>query len=130
MARWRTPGSASRRVGIQRGETERAHDSADDDHRRVPGHRARRPRALLDRLRATIRSIVPRAEECISYGIPAFRLHGAVIAGFCARAQGCSYLPFSGTTLAALAGDLRPTSAPSPPALRPDAPLPARWCAS
>ena len=84
-------------------------------------------RALLDRLRATIRSIVPRAEECISYGIPAFRLHGAVIAGFCARAQGCSYLPFSGTTLAALAGDLRAYQrTKSSLHFGPDAPLPAR----
>jgi uncharacterized protein YdhG (YjbR/CyaY superfamily) len=31
-------------------------------------------RAALDQLRKTIRSIVPRAEECISYNMPAFRL--------------------------------------------------------
>jgi hypothetical protein len=37
-------------------------------------------RAALDELRRTIRSIVPRAEECISYGMPAFRLDGRVIA--------------------------------------------------
>jgi uncharacterized protein YdhG (YjbR/CyaY superfamily) len=45
-------------------------------------------RAGLDKLRKTIRSIVPKAEECISYGMPAFRLDGAVIAGFQATARG------------------------------------------
>jgi uncharacterized protein YdhG (YjbR/CyaY superfamily) len=68
---------------------------------------ARDKRTALDHLRRTIRSIVPRAEECISYGMPAFRLDGAVIAGFRARAKGCSYYPFSGTTLQTLARDLQ-----------------------
>jgi uncharacterized protein YdhG (YjbR/CyaY superfamily) len=63
-------------------------------------------RALLEELRRTIRSIAPRAEECISYRIPAFRLDGVVVAGFCARKQGCSYFPFSGSTLATLEGEL------------------------
>ena len=31
-------------------------------------------RAALERLRTTLRAIVPKAEECIRYGIPAFRL--------------------------------------------------------
>jgi uncharacterized protein YdhG (YjbR/CyaY superfamily) len=64
-------------------------------------------RTALDKLRKTIRSIVPRAEECISYGMPAFRLDGKVIAGFQATAKGCSYYPFSGTTLQTLAPDLK-----------------------
>lgn len=63
-------------------------------------------RVALDRLRKTIRKIVPRAEECISYGIPALRLDGTVIAGFCATAKGCSYFPFSGSTLGTLAKEL------------------------
>jgi uncharacterized protein YdhG (YjbR/CyaY superfamily) len=49
-------------------------------------------RAVLDRLRKTIRSIVPNAEECISYGIPAFRVDGEVVAGFAATKKGCSYV--------------------------------------
>ena len=64
-------------------------------------------RTALDKLRKVIRSIVPRAEECISYGMPAFRVDGRVIAGFQATAKGCSYYPFSGTTLQILAGDLQ-----------------------
>jgi uncharacterized protein YdhG (YjbR/CyaY superfamily) len=63
-------------------------------------------RKALQKLRSTIRKIVPRADEIISYGIPAYRLDGEVIAGFLARAGGCSYVPFSGTTLATLARDL------------------------
>lgn len=64
-----------------------------------------RRRALED-LRKKIRSLVPGAEECISYRIPAFRLNGKVIAGFCGTSRGCSYFPFSGSTLKALARDL------------------------
>jgi len=63
-------------------------------------------RAALETLRRMIRGIVPGAEECISYGIPAFRLDGRIVAGFAATADGCSYYPFSGTTLATLARDL------------------------
>lgn len=63
-------------------------------------------RKALQGLRRTIRKIVPRAQECISYGIPAFRLDGTVIAGFCATAKGCSYFPFSGSTLKTLATEL------------------------
>ena len=63
-------------------------------------------RAALQKLRRTIREIVPEAEECISYSIPAFRLGGRIVAGFAATAGGCSYYPFSGSTLRTLAGDL------------------------
>jgi uncharacterized protein YdhG (YjbR/CyaY superfamily) len=44
-------------------------------------------RAALGKLRETIRSIIPEAEECITYGIPPFRLAGVVVAGFCATAK-------------------------------------------
>jgi uncharacterized protein YdhG (YjbR/CyaY superfamily) len=63
-------------------------------------------RAALEKLRRTIRGTVPDAEECISYRIPAFRLHGRIIAGFAATAKGCSYYPFSGATLRTLADEL------------------------
>jgi uncharacterized protein YdhG (YjbR/CyaY superfamily) len=63
-------------------------------------------RAGLDKLRTTIRSILPEAEECISYSIPAFRYHGHVVAGFAATSKGCSYFPFSGKTLTTLAADV------------------------
>jgi uncharacterized protein YdhG (YjbR/CyaY superfamily) len=63
-------------------------------------------RRVLQRLRQTIRRILPDAEECISYGLPAFRLPGGVVAGFAATTKGCSYFPFSGSTLATLAREL------------------------
>lgn len=63
-------------------------------------------RAALEKLRRTIRSVIPGAEECISYSIPAFRHQGEVVAGFLATAKGCSYFPFSGTTLSTLSSEL------------------------
>jgi uncharacterized protein YdhG (YjbR/CyaY superfamily) len=60
-------------------------------------------RAALKKLQKTIRSLVPDAEDRISYRIPAFRLGGRVVAGFCARTDGCSFFPFSGKTLRTLA---------------------------
>jgi uncharacterized protein YdhG (YjbR/CyaY superfamily) len=41
-------------------------------------------RRTLEALRQTILEIVPEAEQCISYGMPAFRLQGKIIAGFAA----------------------------------------------
>jgi uncharacterized protein YdhG (YjbR/CyaY superfamily) len=38
--------------------------------------------------------------------MPAFRNEGHVVAGFLATKAGCSYFPFSGTTLATLSDDL------------------------
>jgi uncharacterized protein YdhG (YjbR/CyaY superfamily) len=64
------------------------------------------PRAALTKLRRTIATLLPDAEECISYSMPAFRYHGKVVAGFLARKGGCSYFPFSGSTLGSLAGTL------------------------
>lgn len=62
-------------------------------------------RAALQRLRTTIRATVPKAEECISYGIPAFRLNGKFLVGFAAAAKHCSFFP--GAVLATLGQDLR-----------------------
>jgi uncharacterized protein YdhG (YjbR/CyaY superfamily) len=46
-------------------------------------------KAALQKLRKTIRAAVPKAEETISYQIPAFRLDGKVIAWFHAAAKHC-----------------------------------------
>ncbi len=63
-------------------------------------------RAALAKLRKAIRSVLPAADECISYSMPAFRHEGHVVAGFLATAKGCSYFPFSGTTLSTLSSEL------------------------
>ncbi len=82
-------------------------------------------RAALDELRALLKSLLPKAEECISYGLPAFRLDGKVVAGFAATSKGCSYYPFSGETLATLKGQLDGYSMTSGALhFTPDAPLP------
>jgi uncharacterized protein YdhG (YjbR/CyaY superfamily) len=63
-------------------------------------------RAALQKVRAAIRSAAPRAEECIAYGMPAFRLNGKYVAGFRAAAHHCSFHPMSGATVAALKAEL------------------------
>jgi uncharacterized protein YdhG (YjbR/CyaY superfamily) len=63
-------------------------------------------RTTLQELRQTILGIVPNAEECISYGMPAFRVDGQVVAGFAAFKNHLSYLPHSGSVLGELSDDL------------------------
>jgi len=57
------------------------------------------PRATLERLRQDLHSLLPGAEECISYGVPSFRHEGVVLAGFSAGKKFCSYYPMSGSVL-------------------------------
>jgi uncharacterized protein YdhG (YjbR/CyaY superfamily) len=64
-------------------------------------------RSTLTELRATIREIVPEAEEIISYNMPAFRMRGKVIAGFAAFKQHVSYFPHSGSVIPALKKQLQ-----------------------
>jgi uncharacterized protein YdhG (YjbR/CyaY superfamily) len=54
-------------------------------------------RSTLSRLRQTILDVVPDAEQCFSYGVPAFKVDGKVIAGFAAFKSHLSYLPHSGS---------------------------------
>jgi uncharacterized protein YdhG (YjbR/CyaY superfamily) len=63
-------------------------------------------RTTLQSLRQTIQRIIPKAEQGISYGLPAFRLDGKVIAGFAAFKNHLSYLPHSGSVLVELADDV------------------------
>ena len=56
-------------------------------------------RRTLETLRRTIVEIVPDAEQGLSYGVPAFRLQGKVVAGFAAFKNHLSYLPHSGSVL-------------------------------
>jgi uncharacterized protein YdhG (YjbR/CyaY superfamily) len=58
--------------------------------------------STLRQLRRSILGVVPEAEQCLSYGVPAFRLRGKNIAGFAAAKRHVSYLPHSGTVLSTL----------------------------
>jgi uncharacterized protein YdhG (YjbR/CyaY superfamily) len=64
-------------------------------------------RIVLEQLRKTIRAAAPRAEECISYGIPAFRLNGRFLVFFGAWANHCSFYPGSSATLKKFRDDLK-----------------------
>jgi len=59
-------------------------------------------RATLEEMRRRILEIVPDAEQGISYGMPAFRVDGRVVAGLAAFKNHLSYLPHSGSVLSAL----------------------------
>jgi uncharacterized protein YdhG (YjbR/CyaY superfamily) len=59
-------------------------------------------RSTLEALRRSIRVVVPGAEQCISYGMPAFKVRGKTIAGFAAFKDHLSYLPHSGSVLSEL----------------------------
>ena len=50
-------------------------------------------RAALGKLRKAIRSAAPNVEECISYGVPSFRLEGRFLVAFGAGANHCSFYP-------------------------------------
>ena len=50
-------------------------------------------RAALRKLRKDIHSAAPGAEECISYGMPAFRVGGRVQVWFAAMSRHCSFFP-------------------------------------
>ena len=63
-------------------------------------------RSTLQKLRETILSVIPEAEEGISYLLPAFRVRGKVIAGFAAFKNHLSYLPHSGAVFPELQEDL------------------------
>ncbi len=63
-------------------------------------------RSTLDALRRTILEVIPSAEQGMSYGVPAFRLEGKVVAGFAAFKNHLSYLPHSGSVFPELEADL------------------------
>jgi uncharacterized protein YdhG (YjbR/CyaY superfamily) len=53
-------------------------------------------RAALEKLRSTIKSIVPDATEVISYDIPTFKLNGRMLVSYAAFKKHCSFFPGAG----------------------------------
>ena len=64
-------------------------------------------RDALQKLRQAIHAAAPMAEECISYGIPAFRHNGRSLVFFGAWANHCAFYPGSSNTLKKLRNELR-----------------------
>ena len=50
-------------------------------------------RDALENLRRQIRAAAPDAEECVSYGIPGFRLRERLLVSFAAAARHCAFYP-------------------------------------
>ena len=64
-------------------------------------------RTALQDLRDIIRAVVPQAEECISYQLPAFRLDGKLLVGFGATQNHCALYLMSSSTLETYKEELR-----------------------
>jgi uncharacterized protein YdhG (YjbR/CyaY superfamily) len=65
-------------------------------------------RAVLERLRATIRAAAPAATEAIGYRMPAFRLNGRFLVSFAAFRDHCSFFPASGRVMGEHGAELEP----------------------
>jgi uncharacterized protein YdhG (YjbR/CyaY superfamily) len=63
-------------------------------------------RSTLMQLRKDILAVIPQAEQCISYAVPAFKVDGKTVAGFAAFKNHLSYLPFSGSVFPELDEEL------------------------
>ena len=75
------------KAGPKKNVPERPDDylaALDDDKRRA-----------LQQLRRDIKTAAPKAEECISYGIPGFRLNGKLLVSYGAAAKHCAFYPGS-----------------------------------
>jgi uncharacterized protein YdhG (YjbR/CyaY superfamily) len=64
-------------------------------------------RVALKSLRRTIRSVAPKAEEEISYGLAAFRLRGRPLVAFGGWANHCALYPMSAATVRAFRDKLK-----------------------
>jgi uncharacterized protein YdhG (YjbR/CyaY superfamily) len=63
-------------------------------------------RKLMLEIRKSILEIVPQAEEVVSYGMPAFKYQGNIVAGILNNKDYVGYYPFSGSVLSVLKKDL------------------------
>ena len=83
-------------------------------------------RTALQKLREIIKAAAPKAEECISYQLPTFRLDGKMLVAFGATANHCAFYPMSSSTVAAHQDDLKDyDTSKGTIRFQPDHPLPA-----
>ena len=64
-------------------------------------------REMLQKLRTTIKSAAPKAEEVISYAMPAFWYHGPLVY-FSAFKNHCSFFPANSSLIANMDKELKP----------------------
>ena len=64
-------------------------------------------RVALEELRRIIREAAPGAVECISYGLPAFRLEGRNLVAYGAAAKHCALYPMSAAMVEAFRDELK-----------------------
>jgi uncharacterized protein YdhG (YjbR/CyaY superfamily) len=83
-------------------------------------------RRALQRIRRIVLDAVPKAEEGISYGMPAVKSNGRWLVGYCAFGTHCSFFP-GAAPIAACKADLKAFKT-SKGTIRftPDKPIPAR----
>jgi uncharacterized protein YdhG (YjbR/CyaY superfamily) len=84
------------------GQSKRNETKGHDDYLAALGDDKRR---ALQKLRKDIKAAAPKAEECISYGIPGFRLDGKLLVSYGAAAKHCAFYP--GSTLQAFKDELK-----------------------
>ena len=64
-------------------------------------------RTTLERLRATIRSVVPKeTSEAMKYGMPSFQYKGGLVA-YAAFKEHCSFFPMNGSLVGEFADELK-----------------------
>jgi uncharacterized protein YdhG (YjbR/CyaY superfamily) len=82
-------------------------------------------RRALERLRKDISVAAPQSEECMSYGLPGFRLNGKLLVSYGAGAKHCAFYP--GSIVREFAGQLKSydTSGKGTIRFSPDKPLPS-----
>ena len=64
-------------------------------------------RMALEKLRQTIKEVAPKAEEVISYKMPAFKLHGRILVYFAASKEHCSLFVGNGTLIQEIKNELK-----------------------
>lgn len=77
----------------------------------VAAYIAAQPKATqsaLKRLRGVIRKAVPKAEECMSYQMPTYKLGGWVVIHFAGWKAHVALYPGAGHVVAALKAELKP----------------------
>lgn len=82
-------------------------------------------RAALQKLRKAIKAAVPQAEECISYGVPCFKLDGKMLVHFGAATNHCSFYPGAAPIRAYKAELKAYSTSKGTVRFQPDDPLPA-----